>query len=49
VIAKDLRSGVEQLGNMIAEAAVYRSLYRSRHFHRMRHSGFPLARRPVDP
>ena len=49
MIASDLRSGVEQLGDMIAEASDHRSLYRRRHLDRMRHSRFPLARRIVDP
>ena len=48
MIAIDLRSGVEQLGDMIAEASTILP-YRRGHFDRMRHSRFSLAGRIVDP
>ena len=49
MIATDLRSGVEQLGDMIAEASHHRSLYRRRHFDRMRHSRISARRAACGP
>ena len=49
MIATDLRSGVEQLGDMIAEASTIVPFTGAWISDRMRHSRFPLAGRLVEP
>ena len=48
MIAPDLETAISRLRDLIEGARSDRPVHRGRHLDRMRHPGFPLARRPVD-